>query len=344
MSLKRRELQRYSRQLILTQIDRNGQEALIKSSVTIIGLGALGSVIANNLVRAGIGKLRIVDRDIVELENLHRQILYDENMVDEPKAIVAAEILRNINSDVKIIPVVKDVNFSTIETIVDDSTIIIDGTDNLETRFLINDFSVKKSIPWIYGGVIGTHGMTLNIIPGKKSKRPCFRCMVYEIPSAGALPTCDTFGILNTVPAIIGSIQSTEAIKILLNSPDVNNKLIFYDVWTHEFRSMEILKDDSCKCCVEHDFEFLQIKKRSLVTSLCGRNSVQIVPIKSGIISFQEFEKKLARVGKVKKTKFTLEFKIDKYDITIFSDGRALIKGTSDDNLAKSLYTKYIGN
>jgi adenylyltransferase/sulfurtransferase len=344
MTLSNHKKKRYSRQILLNNIDTKGQEVLNKATICIIGLGALGTTIANNLARAGIGNLRLVDRDIVELENLHRQILYDEQMLGEPKAKAAAEYLKNINSDIKIDSFVKDVNFSTIQHIVGKSDLILDGTDNLETRFLINDLSIKNNIPWIYAGVVGTQGMTMNIIPDKKSKNPCFRCLIVESPGAGSLPTCDTYGILNTVPPIMGSIQSSEAIKILLGDKNINRKLIYYDVWSHEFRALEILKNPSCKTCGKNDYEYLNVKKRSMVTSLCGQNSVQIVPIKSSETSIDDFAKKLGRIGKVKKTELSLDFFIDKFKITLFSDGRAIIKGTSDDNLAKSLYTKYIGN
>lgn len=343
MPLSDKELKRYSRQIILSNIEASGQQKLHDSVVGVVGLGALGSVIANNLARAGVGKLILADRDVVELDNLHRQILYDEGMLGEPKAIAAAEYLNRVNPDVEVKPVVKDVNFSTIGTIVSKSELILDGTDNMETRFLINDYSVKKGIPWIYGGVVGTQGMTMNIIPNKKSSSPCFRCVIPELPTSGSLPTCDTFGILNTVPNIIGSIQSTEAIKMLLGSTDVNQKLLFYDVWAFEFRALEISQNDSCKCCVEHDYEYLNVKKRTIVTTLCGQDSVQITPIKSGALSLSDFSKKLSRVGRIKKGKHTLEFKLQDYKITIFTDGRVLIKGTTDENLAKSIYAKYIG-
>jgi adenylyltransferase/sulfurtransferase len=347
MTLSKKELVRYSRQIILKNISKMGQEQLSKSEITIVGLGALGSAIANNLVRAGIGTVRLVDRDVVELDNLHRQLLYSEEMLGEPKAMAAASILGQINPDVELIPIVKDVNFSTIDLIISDSDLILDGTDNLETRFLINDFSIKKKVPWIYGGVVGTQGMTMNILTPVDHSRPCFRCLVPELPGAGSLPTCDTFGILNTIPIIIGSIQSTEAVKYLLNSNDINKKLIFYDVWLNEFRQLEIPKNSSCKCCSQHDFEYLNIKKRTIVTSLCGRDSVQITPIKvsnAGETYLKEQKKKLSTVGTVKSTKYTLELNIQNYKFTLFSDGRVLIKGTNDDIVAKSLYAKYIGN
>ena len=344
MSLSKKEQARYSRQIILPNIEKKGQERLAKATVTVIGLGALGSTISNNLARAGIGKLRLVDRDVVDLENLHRQSLYNEKMVGEPKAISACEYLHSINSDIEYIPLVKDVNFSTIESVVADSQIILDGTDNLETRFLINDLSIKKGVPWIYGGVVGTQGMSMNIIPKSKLKSPCFRCLVSEIPAAGTLPTCDTYGILNTIPIVIGSIQSTEAIKYILGSSDLNKTLIFYDIWIQEFRTLEIMKNESCKCCAKLDYEYLNVKKRTLVTSICGRNSVQIVPIRSADLDLSKFKKKLSKVGSVKSTKFMLKLKLDHYELNIFSDGRALIKGTNEDKLAKSLYTKYVGS
>ncbi len=346
MPLSKKDLKRYSRQILLQIVSKDGQEKLSNSEVVVIGLGALGGAIANNLVRAGVGKLRLVDRDVVELENLHRQVIYDESMLGEPKALAAAEFFQKVNPDINITPVVQDVNFSTIDKIIANSSIILDGTDNLETRFLINDLSVKKSIPWVYGGVVGTQGMTMNILhlPGKKTIGPCFRCLVPQIPAQGALPTCDTYGIINTIPMIIGSIQSTEAIKLILDHSAINDKLLFYDVWTHEFRALNIQKNHSCRCCVKHDFEFLNIKKRTVVTSLCSRDSVQIIPIKSAATPLQEFEKKLSKIGSLKKGKHTLELKIEGYTITLFLDGRVLIKGTSDETVAKSLYAKYIGN
>ena len=347
MQLSKKELKRYSHQIILPNITKGGQEKLCKASVTVIGLGALGSIISNNLARAGVGNIKLVDRDVVELDNLHRQILYTEDLIGEPKAVTAAEQLERINQDVKLIPIVKDVNFSTIDSIITTSEVILDGTDNLETRFLINDYSVKKRIPWIYGGVVGTQGMSMNIMPNQLIKNkmgPCFRCIVAEIPMPGSLPTCDTYGILNTVPIIIGSIQSTEAIKLILGSSDINRKLLYFDVWSHEFRELEIVKNESCKCCVQHDFEYLNVKKRTIITTLCGSEMVQITPVKAGNLPLLELEKKLAQVGRVKKSKLTLEFNIEGYKITLFSDGRALIKGTKNENVAKSLYMRYIGN
>jgi adenylyltransferase/sulfurtransferase len=347
MPLTKQEKLRYSRQILLSNLTEAGQDKLKSATVTVIGLGALGSAITIALARSGVGKLRLVDRDTVELENLHRQLLYDEGMLGYAKASAAARRLKEINSNLEIVPMVKDVNFSTIETVVSKSDLILDGTDNLETRFLINDFSIKNGIPWIYGGVVGTQGMSMNILTGKDVDLPCFRCLVPELPAAGTLPTCDTYGILNTVPMIIGSLQATEAIKLIIGSSDINKNLIFYDLWYHEFRSLEIPKNKSCKCCVDRDYEYLNIKKRTLVTSICGQDSVQITPIRrseKGSSYLDDLEVKLAKVGEIKRTEFTLEFKVEKLKMTIFLDGRVLIKGTTEDNIAKSLYNKYIGN
>lgn len=332
--------ERYSRQILLGEIGEKGQEKLSNSSIAVVGLGALGSTIANNLVRAGVGKIKLVDRDIVEIHNLHRQLLFDEGDIKKPKVVAAFEKLNKINSDVQIEPILKDLNFSNVESTIRNADIVLDGTDNMETRFLINDACVKNHIPWVYGGAVSTYGMSMNIIPGKT---PCFRCLLPFIQKAGALPTCDTIGVLGAIPVIIGSIESVEAIKILLGKRSINKNLIIYDVWSHNFRSMSISRNKNCKCCGKHDFEFLNVKKRSLVTALCGKKIVQITPIEKGEISFENLSKKLGKVGSVKKTEFALMFKLPKFEITIFRDGRAMIKGTDNESLAKSLYAKYIG-
>jgi len=263
---------RYSRHILLKTIGKKGQERLAHSRVVIIGCGALGTTIANNLVRSGVGFVRIVDRDIVELSNLQRQMLFDENDIWSPKAIVATEKLKKINSNVTIDPVVDDVNYRNIEDIIKTMHVIIDGTDNMLIRFLINDACVKHVIPWVYGGAIETYGMTMNIIPPKS---PCFRCFIPDIPGIGELPTCDTVGVLTTIPIIIGSLQSTEVLKILLRKKDINKNLITYDVWNHSFESIQIKKNPHCKCCGKHHFEFLQGKLREDAISLCEKGAIQ---------------------------------------------------------------------
>jgi len=330
---------RYSRQTLLKKITEEGQEKLAKSHVVIIGCGALGATIANNLARSGIGYIKIVDRDIVELNNLQRQNLFDEEDIGFPKALVAVKKLKKINSEIIIESVVDDVNLGNIESIIKNMDVVIDGTDNMLIRFLMNDACIKHKIPWIYGGAVETHGMTMNIIP---HKTPCFRCIVQDIPDAGSLPTCDTVGVLNSIPSIIASIESTEAIKILLNK-DINRDFLMYDVWDHDFHKIKIKKRKDCKCCVQHNFEFLNAKKKETAISLCGSGAIQITPATNMKISFEELGKKLQKSGDVHIHEVVLRFRIPGYELNIFSSGRAIIIGTNDKKIAKSLYAKYVG-
>jgi adenylyltransferase/sulfurtransferase len=330
---------RYSRQTVLKNIREDGQKKLAKSHVVVIGCGALGTTIANNLTRSGIGHIKIVDRDIVELNNLQRQNLFDEEDVGFPKASVAAKKLEKINSDIKIEHVIDDVNHENIEDIIKNMDVVLDGTDNMLIRFLINDACVKHNIPWIYGGAIETYGITMNIIP---YKTPCFRCLIQELPEAGSLPTCDTVGVLNTIPGIIGSIQSTEALKILLGK-EINKNILTYDVWRHSFNSVKIKKKIDCECCGKHNFEFLNKKTKDRVIMLCGSGVFQITPAKRMNASFEKFSENLKKLGDVSIQENFLRFGIPNYHFYIFKDGRALIYGTTDEKVAKSLYAKYIG-
>ncbi len=334
---------RYSRQILLREIGEEGQKRLLESKIAIIGVGALGCVVANNLVRAGAGRILIVDRDFVELNNLQRQMLFDEDDVDLPKAVAAVEKLRRVNSEVEIEPVVKDLNHTNAEKILRGVELLLDGTDNLQTRFLINDVCMKNDIPWIYAGAVGTQGMMMDIIPGKTA---CFRCFLPEVPAPGSLPTCDTAGVLNTIPAIIASIESTEAIKILLGkmtSTTTESNLIIYDAWSNTFEKMTMRRDESCRCCFEHEFDFLSAEKKEIITSLCGGNAVQITPAESTDISFDSLAERLKGLGEAKFNDFILRFKEGDREISLFKDGRAIIKGTNDEKVARSLYARYIG-
>ena len=330
---------RYSRQILLKNIREKGQEKLASSSAAVIGCGALGTTIANNLVRSGIGHIKVIDRDIIELNNLQRQNLFDEDDIGLPKASVAAEKLKKINSEIKIEYIVDDANHKNIESIINSMDVVIDGTDNMLIRFLINDACIKHGIPWIYGGVIETQGMTMNIIP---NKTPCFRCIVQDFPEAGILPTCDTVGVLNAIPTIIGSIESNEALKILLGQ-DINRNLLVYDVWHHNFNLIEIKKRKNCECCGKHNFEFLNEKSKERIIMLCGSGVFQITPAKRMNISLEELGEKLKKLGEVHIQDVILKFIIPGYEFYIFRDGRTLIYGTTDENIAKSLYAKYIG-
>lgn len=337
--MKDRYAKRYSRQLLLTVIGESGQKALSKASVLVVGAGATGSAIANLLARMGVGMLHIVDRDLVEAHNLHRQCLFDEKDIGKPKALAAEEKLKAINSGIEITAEVKDVNFSNVERLVRGRDVVMDGTDNIETRFLINDACVKNSIPWVYSGATATYGMSMNILPGG----PCFRCLIAHVPKAGSIPTCDTIGVIPTIPAGIGAISCTEAVKTIMGREDVSRNLILYDIWDQTYYSIKVQKREECDCCGKRKFEFLSVRRRSIVTSLCGKNSVQITPIEKGTLSFNSLEKKLRTWGRVKKTEFTLTLTIPKYRVIIFRDGRTLIEGTSDEKTAKTLYSRFVG-
>lgn len=330
---------RYSRQVILKEIGSEGQNMLLESSGVVVGCGALGGVIANNLTRAGIGHLTVVDRDIVELNNLQRQSLFNEEDVGSSKAVSAVEKLQRINSEILIDSVVVDVNFSNAEEIIQDCDLVIDATDNMETRFLINDTCVKNDTPWIYGGAIGTYGMTMNIIP---NGGPCLRCIIPALPEAGTMPTCDTEGVLNTIPTIIAAIECTEAVKILLGL-DANKSLLVYDIWSHNFQCLEVQRDENCECCGKHNFEFLETEKKEIISSLCGTNTTQIIQFEKYRFSFGGLAEKLRRIGEVEVKEGLIKFKTGEYTLNIFRDGRTLIQGTEDEKIARSLFAKFVG-
>lgn len=245
---------RYSRQIIFPKIGKEGQKKLLESSVLIVGMGGLGSNISNNLVRAGVGRIKIVDRDYVEPDNLQRQILFDEGDIGMRKALAAYKKLKKINSSISIEAKVVDVNYKNIEGLIKGVDVVLDGTDNMETRFVINDACIKNAKPWIYGATIGSVGMSMNILP----KGPCLRCLVKKIP--GSQPTCEAAGILNTVPSVIAAYQVTEAIKILLKNKAVCKDLIRIDVWDRTFNKYKVKKDKNCMCCVKKNFKFLTSK------------------------------------------------------------------------------------
>lgn len=330
--------ERYSRQVILPQMGSTGQSKLSESRVAIIGCGALGSVVANTLARAGVGHIVIIDRDFVELNNLQRQVLFVEADVGRPKAIAASEKLEQINSTIVVEPVVKDVNHTNVESLIQDVDFVLDGTDNFHTRLVINDACVKHGIPWIYAAAIGTSGLVMPILPDG----PCLRCLFPSPPPAGALPTCDTAGVLSTAPLVVAGWESTEAIKLLLGKIQ-EPRLVMIDVWDQTFSILEVEKAEDCVCCGRKIFEFLTAEKEEIITSLCGRNAVQITPATPGRISLQALASKLAPLGEVEQNEYILVFRTQGKEISVFADGRAIIKGTDDTKLARSLYARYIG-
>ena len=340
-------LDRYSRQILFAPIGKEGQERLRASSVTIVGCGALGTVLANNLCRAGIGRLVIADRDYIELSNLQRQILFDEDDVRRhlPNAVAAAEKLRRVNSEVKVEALVEDVTVDGIEALVRDTDLLLDATDNFATRYLINDVCIKEQRPWIYSGVIAAHGVTMNIVPGDT---PCLRCVFPDMPLPGTTPTCDTAGVLNGIVGAITGIVSTEAIKILLKSERMSRDLLWLDLWENTFERITLPRQPDCPACGQHHYEFLE-SPGSSSTSLCGRNAVQ-VRASSGRggenrirLDFPALAERLRPVGEVSYNEFLLRCIVDGYEMTVFPDARAIIKGTDDEQVARSVYARYIG-
>ncbi len=322
-------------------IGKEGQKKLGNSYIVIIGCGALGTIIATSLVRAGVGKVRIVDRDFIEYHNLQRQVLFDEDDVRNqlPKAIAAERHLKKVNSSVEIEGIVADVNYSNIERFIQGVDLILDGLDNLETRFLINDVSLKHKIPWVYGGAVTSSGMTMNIIPGET---PCFRCVSAALPGPGLIPTCDTAGVISPAPFVIGSLQTAEAMKILVGAREINRELIIIDVWQGTFHRLKITPRKGCPAC-QGKYEFLDGKFGIKTTSLCGQNAVQVLNTNVGELSFKKLADGLKEVGEVSYNEFMLRLKVDNNEMVVFPDGRAIVKNTNDESLARGLYAKYIG-
>jgi len=339
--------ERYSRQVRFSGIGEDGQRRLLNSRVTLVGCGALGTVLANSLVRSGVGHLRLIDRDFIETNNLQRQILFDEDDVaaNLPKAEAAARKLRRINSGVEIEPVVVDVDRTNILELASDADLILDGSDNFEVRYIINDAAVKLGKPWVYGGCIGSYGQSMTILPGET---PCLRCVFEAAPNPGEAGTCETAGVLGPIVNIVASIQAVEALKLLAGKRDtINRELIYVDVWDNTTRRIKIaglLGKVDCPCCQRHSFEWLDGSQGAQTTSLCGRNAVQVSHRVSGKLDFETMSRELTALGKVSFNKFLLKFDVDNYQFTVFPDGRAIIKGTNDPDKAKTLYAKYVGH
>ena len=339
------EYSRYARQLVLKEIGRDGQKRLSGSRVAVVGIGALGSVSANLLARGGVGHIMLIDRDYLEMNNLQRQVLYDEAdlKANLPKAVAAKQKLQQINSEIKIDAEVSDMNADTISDLLEHADLVIDGTDNFETRFLINDFCLKKKFPWIYGGAVRTEGMSYVIMPGEG---PCLRCLFGEAPNAENAQTCDQVGILAPVAHMIASFQTIEAIKILSGHRDsVERQLWKVDLWNREFKAINLdhLKKNPCSGCRKKEYPYLNRDKASKAVSLCGRNAVQIYTRGETKINFERLAAKLGTEGDVFFNPYLLRYKLSPYEITVFSNGRAIVKGTEDEKQARSLYAKYIG-
>lgn len=341
-------LDRYARQMRYAPIGEEGQRRMLASRALVCGCGALGSVLANTLARAGVGKLRIVDRDFLELNNLQRQVLYDEADVEAglPKAIAAAERLRRINSGIEIEPVVADVDATNIVALTKGVDVILDGTDNFETRFLLNDAALKFGIPWVYGGCLGADGQTMTIVPGQSA---CLRCLMPDAPPPGTTESCDTAGILGPIINVIASLAACEAIKILSgHRAAVSRELQVFELWDNRVRQVKLdsLRQDPSRCpaCSGREFPWLDGVRGAHSAVLCGRNAVQLSFPQAEPLPLDALAEKLAPVGQVAKNRYLLRLAVDKYQLTVFPDGRAIVGGTSDIAEARSVYARYIGN
>jgi adenylyltransferase/sulfurtransferase len=342
---------RYDRQVRFAPFGEAGQRQLTAGRTLVCGCGALGSVIASTLVRAGVGLVRIVDRDFLELNNLQRQVLFDEQDVADglPKAIAAANKLKRTNSEVTIEPVVADVTFRNLAELAGDVDVIVDGTDNFATRFLINDFAVKHKKPWVYGGCIGAEGQTMTILPGETA---CLACTMPEAPPPGATPTCDTAGILGPIIGVIASLEAVEAMKILSGRRQaVNRRLTIIDIWGNHTRSLDLTKaheQGNCRVCKQGEYVWLDGQRSDSSAVLCGRNAVQITPSAASggakaRVSFDELAARLAGVGRVERNPFLFRLTVDSYVLTVFPDGRTIVAGTDDITTARTVHARFIG-
>lgn len=340
------ELERYARQMRYPPIGVEGQRRLLASRVLVVGCGALGSVLANTFARSGVGTLRIVDRDFLELNNLQRQVLYDEQDVASglPKAIAAKNRLEHINSQIKIEAIVADVAQRNIGQLVQDVDLIADGTDNFEIRYLLNDAAIYWRLPWVYGGCIGAVGQSMTILPGET---PCFRCLHPEPPPPGTTETCDSAGILAPIVNVIASIQACESLKILTGHRDaVCRELQVFELWDNRIRQIKLdalHEHNQCPACVKREFEWLMGERGSHTAVLCGRNAVQLSFPDRMSISLEALEAKLQGIGRVTRNPYLLRLTVQDRQITVFPDGRAIINGTEDVAESKTLYARYIG-
>lgn len=336
-------LNRYARQTLLPQIGLEGQERLRAARVAVVGCGALGTVIADGLARAGVGYLRIIDRDVVELHNLQRQVLFDEMDVAAhlPKAVAAARKLARINSEIRVEPVVADLSPRNAERLLDGVDLVVDGTDNFEARYLINDVCVKHRRPWVYGAVIATYGMTTTFLPGQTA---CFRCMLAKKPAPGTTPTCDTVGVLGAAVNVVASLEIVQALKVLTRQVEPDPPLVFVDVWEGLWEVFALRKGERrCPACDEGRFDFLAAREVDRVVELCGENAFQITPRGDSRIPLDHLADRLGRVGEVFQNDYLLLVQVAPYELTVFADGRVLVKGATDEAEARGVYARYVG-
>ena len=336
---------RYSRQILFPGIGEEGQRKLLAARVLIVGCGALGTAHAEALCRAGVGHLRLVDRDFVEPSNLQRQTMFTESDAEKrlPKAIAAANHLRAINSAIEIEPHVADVNHSNIEQLIADCDLVLDGTDNFATRYLINDACVKHETAWIYGAAVGSYGVTMTVRPHQTA---CLRCVFEEAPPAASAPTCDTAGVIMPIINIVSAVQVAEALKLLTkNFDELHRSLMQFDVWQNEWRKISLgAPHADCPTCGLGQFETLSPAASESAAVLCGRDAIQISPSQPTTINFSSLAERLRPAGEVKFNEYLLRFKTGPFELTVFQDARSIVRGTDQIATARSLYAKYIGN
>jgi len=337
--------ERYSRQVLFNGIGAEGQRRLIESRALIVGCGALGSAHAEALARAGVGNLRIVDRDFVEASNLQRQTMFTEADAAEriPKAIAAANHIREFNSEIKTEPEIVDVNHSNIERLIAGCDVVLDGTDNFATRYLINDACVKHEVNWIYGAAVGSYGVTMTIRP---HQTPCLRCVFEEAPPAASAPTCDTAGVIMPIINIVAAVQVSEALKLLTRQKEqLHSSLMQFDVWRNEWRKINPGPPAAeCPACGLGRYDTLTATGGDQAAVMCGRNAIQISPAVATRVDFQDLAERLRNAGEVKFNDYLLRFRTGEYELTVFQDARSIIRGTNEMKTARSLYAKYIGN
>ena len=338
-------MERYSRQILFDGIGRAGQEQLLAARALLVGCGALGSSQAEALARAGVGRLRVVDRDFVEESNLQRQTLFTENDARErlPKAVACARRLAEINSDVKVEAEVADVHQGNVERLIDGCAVVLDGTDNFTTRYLLNEACVKQGTNWIYGAAVGSYGVSMTVRP---RVTPCLRCVFEEMPPAASAPTCDTAGVIMPIISVVAAVQVSEALKLLTGSfGDLHNSLMQFDVWRNEWRRIRLGEPSvNCPVCARGRYEALDAEASEFAAALCGRDAVQIRPQQTTRIDLTRLTERLRASGEVKVNEYLLRFRAGEYELTVFPDARAIIRGTDDVQQARSLYARYVGN
>jgi molybdopterin/thiamine biosynthesis adenylyltransferase len=335
--------EKYSRQMLFAGIGEEGQQRLLASSAVMVGCGAIGAAAAALLVRAGVGRIRVLDRDFVEPSNLQRQTLFDEDDARAalPKAVAAERKLRAINNSVAVEGLVRDVNSRNAADLLSGFDLILDGTDNFETRFLINDYAVESARPWIYAAAVASYGVTMTVRPGLT---PCLACLLESSPNGHGLEeTCDTVGVLGPIVNLIASLEVAEALKLLAGRDEaLHGRLISCDVWSGHFQSVRVAQDPACRACVRRNFSYLQGQAQPHIT-LCGRDSVQIHERRRTLDLGALRARLAATVSDVRHNEFLLCFRVEPYQMTVFADGRAILKGTKDPAIARSLYARYIG-